>query len=58
MLVSSYLKICFFAYSNFIIGFRAGLVECWPAALVAGGSFAVIQVRLFIEELERYLIYF
>ncbi|KAI8055564.1 lactate permease [Gilbertella persicaria] len=28
---------------GFYAGFRAGIVECWPAALVAGLSFAVIQ---------------
>lgn len=27
----------------FFAGFRAGLIECWPAGLVAGLSFAVIQ---------------
>ncbi|CEG78206.1 Putative Lactate permease [Rhizopus microsporus] len=27
----------------FYAGFRAGFLECWPAALVAGLSFAVIQ---------------
>lgn len=28
----------------FLLGFTAGFLECWPVALVAGLSFAVIQV--------------
>ncbi|KAI7897404.1 lactate permease [Mucor mucedo] len=28
---------------TFYAGFRAGFLECWPAALVAGGSFAIVQ---------------
>lgn len=31
------------------LGFRAGFLECWPAALVAGLSFAVIQAYIFLE---------
>lgn len=29
---------------TFFAGFRAGFLECWPAAVVAGVSFAGIQV--------------
>ena len=29
---------------TFFAGLRAGLIECWPAALVAGVSFALFQV--------------
>lgn len=32
---------------TFYAGFRAGFIECWPAALVAGLSFSVIQVSFF-----------
>lgn len=30
----------------FFAGFRAGLIECWPIALVGGFSFALFQVKL------------